>query len=108
MADALIPIPVLARVASRFKMLGDPVRLQILNFLHTRDEACVQDIVEATKQSQANVSKHLRLLARESLVGRRKQGLFVYYRITDPTLNALCLLVCTRIENSNGVTTNSD
>ena len=98
MSDVLIPGPILDQVARRFKLLGDPVRLRILNFLHVCTEASVQQIVEATGQSQANVSKHLRALLGESLVERRKEGLYVYYRVSDPTLPALCMLVCGRLE----------
>jgi ArsR family transcriptional regulator len=98
MANTLVPVNVVEQVARRFKLLGDPVRLRILNFLNTRAEAHVQEIVEATEQSQANVSKHLRALLRESLVERRKEGLYVYYRIADPTLSAVCLLVCGSVE----------
>ena len=101
MSDVLIPGPVLEQVARRFKLLGDPVRLGILNFLHTCQEASVQEIVDATGQSQANVSKHLRALLSESLVDRRKDGLYVYYRVTDPTLPALCMLVCGRLEQQS-------
>lgn len=107
MAETLVPTTILEQVARRFRLLGDPVRLQILNVLTTRSEANVQEIVEATGQSQANVSKHLRALADESLVGRRKDGVFVYYRVTDPTLNALCMLVCTRVA-SNGSAANGN
>jgi ArsR family transcriptional regulator len=98
MSDILIPGPVLEQVARRFKLLGDPVRLRILNYLHTCAEASVQQIVDATGQSQANVSKHLRALLGESLVDRRKDGLYVFYHVADPTLSALCMLVCGRLE----------
>ena len=102
MSDVLIPGPVLDQVARRFKLLGDPVRLRILNYLHTCPEASVQKIVEATGQSQANVSKHLRALLDESLVDRRKDGLYVHYRVIDTTLSALCMLVCGTIERNSG------
>jgi ArsR family transcriptional regulator len=101
MSDVLIPVDILTLVAKRFKVLGDPVRLQILNFLHTCPEAHVQQIVEATGQSQANVSKHLRALLSESLVERRRDGLYAYYKVADPTLSALCMLVCGQIERTN-------
>ena len=100
MPDTLVPSEVIEQVARRFKLLGDPVRLRILNFLNTRHEAHVQQIVEATDQSQANVSKHLRALLRESLVDRRKEGLYVYYRIADPTLSAVCMLVCGSVQQA--------
>ena len=98
----LVPTALFEQAARRFRMLGEPVRLAILNVLHTRGEAHVQDIVAATGQSQANVSKHLRLLLDERLVGRRQEGLFAFYRITDPTLAGLCVLVCGALGGKDG------
>ena len=57
----------------------------------------VQEIVDATGQQQANVSKHLGLMAREGLVARRAEGTKAFYRIADPNLSAMCLLVCGQI-----------
>lgn len=96
-ADTLIPLADLEPVAARFRLLGEPTRLQILNLLHAEGELSVQAVSEATGQSQANVSKHLRLLHEGGLVSRRQQGYFVYYGIADPTLAAICTLVCSRI-----------
>jgi ArsR family transcriptional regulator, arsenate/arsenite/antimonite-responsive transcriptional repressor len=94
MATELVPASMLDRAARRFRLLGEPVRLHILNLLQSHGEMNVQDLVDATAQSQANVSKHLRLLLDEGLVARRQEGPFAYYRIEDPTISAMCLLVC--------------
>lgn len=95
---ALVPISLLEEAAHRFRLLGEPVRLQILNLLHAQGEVNVQSIVEATGQSQANVSKHLRLLLDEGLVARRQDGHYAFYSTADPTLAALCMLVCGRLQ----------
>lgn len=87
----------LVEVARRFQMLSEPVRLELLNLLQVHEEQNVQQLVEATGQSQANVSKHLRLMAAEGMVGRRREGLYAYYSIADPTLAALCTVVCSRL-----------
>src|SRR5690606_25245998 len=84
-------------VASRFKVLAEPMRLRILNALRA-GERTVSELVELTGANQANVSKHLGLLHRHRLVARRKEGLNVYYRISDPTTFDLCDLVCTSLE----------
>lgn len=97
MPEALVPADHLARVARRFHLLGEPSRLALLNCLHVRGETHVQALCEATGQSQANVSKHLRLLLSEGLVARRQEGLYAHYRIADPMLAALCTLVCSGI-----------
>ena len=97
MAFELLPRELLHEVAGRFRLLGEPVRLEILNLLHVHGEMNVQEIIEATGQQQANVSKHLKLLAEADMVSRRKEGLFVYYSVADPSLSGLCLLVCGQI-----------
>lgn len=93
----MIPSSMLDRVARRFKLLGEPVRLEVLNHLHEKGEMPVQALVEATGQSHANVSKHLRLMLDEGFVARRQEGTYAYYRIDDPTLSALCTVVCSRL-----------
>jgi DNA-binding transcriptional ArsR family regulator len=91
------PPRLLERIAARFKALGEPTRLAILNELR-HGEQTVSTIVERTAASQANVSKHLALLFRERLVARRKEGLNVFYRIVDPALFELCDSVCDALE----------
>jgi len=100
MTQTLVPLDLLQQAARRFQLLGEPVRLEILNLLHLHGEMNVQDLVAATGQQQANVSKHLRLLSDAGLVVRRKEGLFAYYRIDDPSLSALCLLVCSQLRET--------
>ena len=97
LSQKLIPRHHLNQVASKFKLLGEPVRLEILNLLLTNDEMNVQEIIRATDQGQANVSKHLKLMANAHFVGRRKEGQHVYYRVIDPSLSGLCLLVCSTV-----------
>ncbi len=93
----LVPKVLLEQAARRFKLLGEPVRLQLLNELHVNGERTVQQLVEATGYQQANVSKHLGQLAEVGVVSRRKEGLYSFYSISDPTLSALCTIVCSRI-----------
>ncbi len=96
----LLPREMLLHVAERFRLLGEPVRLEILNLLHVNGEMNVQELVESTGQLQANVSKHLKLLAEAGMVARRKEGLFAYYSIHDPTLAGLCMIVCGQLQNN--------
>jgi len=84
-------------VAARFKVLAEPMRLRLLHALRDGEKS-VSELVEETGASQANVSKHLNLLFRHRMVGRRKEGLNVFYRITDPTIFELCERVCDRLE----------
>lgn len=93
MSRELIPQPLLDDCARRFKLLGETVRLQLINELHARGELTVQELVDATGHQQANVSKHLLIMAREGFLNRRKEGLNVYYSINNPAVPGICLLV---------------
>ena len=77
-------------------MLSDSTRLTILRVL-MRGERNVTEVVAETQRNQANVSKHLKLLAESGLVGRRKEGLQVFYRLENPLVERLCKLVCATI-----------
>ena len=80
-------------VAERFRVLGDPVRLRLLQALEPGEKS-VADLVTKTGASQANVSKHLQLLLKAGVVQRRREGLFVYYSIRDARVFQLCDVVC--------------
>jgi DNA-binding transcriptional ArsR family regulator len=94
--DATIPDEFLDLMAEKFRMLADPTRLAILRSL-MRGERNVTQVVEETGRNQANVSKHLKMLAEAGLVGRRKEGLQVFYKLDDPLVERLCKLVCETI-----------
>lgn|SRR5581483_2321276 len=80
-------------VARRFRVLGEPMRIRLLDRL--RDgEASVGELSEALSASQQNVSKHLAVLADAGMLARRKEGNHVYYRIVDEGVFALCDQVC--------------
>ena len=83
-------------VAARFRTLGEPIRIQLLQALQ-RGERNVTELVTAVGSTQSNVSKHLRILQDAGLVGRRQDGNSVYYSIADPTVFALCDAVCNSI-----------
>ena len=80
-------------VAQRFRLLGEPMRLRILQLLEA-GESPVGEIVETLKSSQPNISKHLQALCQGGLIRRRREGLNVYYAIADPMVFRLCELVC--------------
>ena len=88
-----LPEPVVDLVAQRFRALGEPLRIRLLEQLMT-GEANVQELVTATGAGQQNVSKHLGVLLHAGIVGRRKEGNFVHYRIVDEVVYTLCEQVC--------------
>ena len=82
----------LERVALRFRLLGEPMRLRILQTVCARPRT-VGQIVEAVGATQANVSKHLALLAGAGILARQKDGQHVYYGMKDQLAMKLCALV---------------
>lgn len=91
-----VPAEVVQQVADYFSVLSEPMRLRILNLL--RDgEKCVQDLVEATETSQANVSKHLKVMLQAGILNRRSEGTSAYYSVADDLSYELCNLVCDRL-----------
>jgi DNA-binding transcriptional ArsR family regulator len=82
----------LTQIAARFKMLGEPMRLKILQSICHQPRS-VNNIVEATGSTQANVSKHLGLLATAGILKREKDGQCVYYGMKDKLVVQLCELV---------------
>lgn len=94
---ALTP-EVIDLVAERFKALGEPTRLRILNALR-RGELTVSELMDATGLGQANVSKHLQQLHALGFVQRRKEGLYVYYSLASEEVFELCDIVCGQISD---------
>jgi DNA-binding transcriptional ArsR family regulator len=97
MKEALpIPPEVVQQVAEYFSLLSEPMRLRLLHLLRDR-ELCVQELVEATQTSQANVSKHLKVMWQAGILSRRSEGTCAYYRVEDEMIFDLCNRVCDRL-----------
>ena len=92
----------LGLVAERFRALGEPARLGILNALR-EGEMTVSELMAATGLGQANASKHLQLLHALGFVERRKEGLHVHYRLADRDVFRLCDLMCGRLAKEAGL-----
>jgi ArsR family transcriptional regulator len=76
-----------ARLAGDLQLLGDPVRLQILDLLASRPgEVCVCDLVASLPVRQPTISHHLRLLRRAGLVTVHRRGLWAHYTVVRPAL----------------------
>lgn len=90
----MLPKVMLETAARRFALLADASRLRVVHELLEAGEASVGELAAATTLSQPNVSQHLARLAAGGLVAGRRQGTRVLYRVTDPTVEELCSLVC--------------
>jgi DNA-binding transcriptional ArsR family regulator len=80
-------------IARRFRTLGEPFRLRILQELED-GEKTVGELVEQMGAGQPNVSKHLAILHEAGLISRRRDGTSMVYAISDPMVFRLCELVC--------------
>ncbi|GBO54637.1 transcriptional regulator [Pseudanabaena sp. lw0831] len=88
----------LTQVADYFKVLSELSRLQVLCSLKSGSKN-VTEIMEETGLGQANVSKHLKILAQAGIVSRTPQGVSVYYAIVEPFIFDLCELVGDRLSS---------
>ena len=88
-----IPEPLAGLIAERFRVLGDPTRIRLLDAL--RDgPLSVRELQSTTGHSQQTVSKHLRVLLTAGLVGRERDGTAARYSIADAGVFELCEHVC--------------
>ncbi len=85
-------------VANRFKALSEPTRLKLIMSLR-EGERNVSELVQTTGSTQANVSRQLQTLTQAGILGRRKEGLKVYYSIADRAVFDLCEVVCGSLQN---------
>ncbi len=98
MAEKQITQEGFVQIAKKFKVLGDPARLQILDFLRQRGELSVGEVTELLQCSQPNASRHLGKLFDARLIARRREGNAVHYFIEDFSVFGLCEAMCGRLE----------
>ena len=80
------------------KALGNPHRLELLELL-AQGERTVDALATESGLTMANASQHLQALREAGLVESRKEGLFVHYRLADPTVFDLSKSLRTVAEN---------
>jgi DNA-binding transcriptional ArsR family regulator len=88
-----LPDTLVELIAQRFRALGEPSRIRILERLRTSPHT-VQQLSDELGSTQQNVSKHLGLLLSLGIVSRRKEGGFSYYAIEDESVLSMCDEVC--------------
>jgi DNA-binding transcriptional ArsR family regulator len=88
-----LPAALVDLIAQRFRVIGDPVRIRLLDRLREGD-ATVSELTAVVETSQQNVSKHLGVLHAAGIVHRCKEGTTVRYGIADESVFALCEIVC--------------
>jgi ArsR family transcriptional regulator len=78
--------------ASICNTLANPKRLEIIDKLRTR-ELSVTALAEALEISQANLSQHLALMRQRGIVTTRREGLNVFYKLSNPKIIQACDLM---------------
>jgi DNA-binding transcriptional ArsR family regulator len=86
----------LEKIAANFRALSEPTRLAILQELKAGPKT-VNELVEAVRLSQANVSKQLSVLRDAGFLAREQRGTQAIYSIVDEMVMELCALVCERL-----------
>ena len=84
------------RAAELFAVLSTPIRLRIISEL-CHGEKNVGQLLAKIDVTQPNMSQHLNIMYRSGILGKRRQGAQVFYRIADDTAAKVCRAVCTQV-----------
>jgi ArsR family transcriptional regulator len=74
------------------KTLTNPKRIEILNCLRN-EEKTVTELVESLGASKANVSQHLAVMRHKGILTTRRDGVNIYYRVSNPKVIEACALM---------------
>ena len=90
------PDHVFDMAAELFRVMSAPMRLKIISCL--RDgEKNVSYLLSRIDTTQPNMSQHLNTLYQAGVLGKRREGAQIHYRIVDERVAELCRVVCTRM-----------
>ncbi len=92
------PNEVFEKAANLFRVMSAPMRLKIISCL-CDGEKNVSYLLSKIDTTQPNMSQHLTTLYQAKVLGKRRDGVQIYYRIVDDRVAALCKAVCTQIES---------
>ena len=82
--------------AEIFRVMSAPMRLKIISCL-CNGEKNVSQLLEDVDTTQPNMSQHLNTLYQAGVIGRRRDGVQIFYRIVNDRVVTLCRAVCTQI-----------
>ena len=82
--------------AELFGLLSTPVRLKIISAV-CNGERNVSELLGQIDTTQPNMSQHLATLYRAGVLGKRREGTQIYYRVQSERVAALCRAVCTQV-----------
>lgn len=82
--------------AEVFRVMSAPMRLKIISCL-CNGEKNVSELLQEINTTQPNMSQHLNTLYQAGVLGKRREGVQIYYRIINDRVVTLCRAVCTQI-----------
>jgi len=82
--------------AEVFRVMSAPMRLKIISCL-CNGERNVSQLLEAIETTQPNMSQHLNTLYQAGVIGKRRDGVQIFYRIVNDRVVTLCRAICTQI-----------
>lgn len=91
------PDEVFHMAAELFRVMSAPMRLKIISCL-CDGEKNVSYLLGKINTTQPNMSQHLTTLYQAGILGKRREGVQIHYRIIDTRVAALCRAVCTQME----------
>ena len=87
---------VFEKAAEMFAVLSTPIRLRIISEL-CQGEKNVGQLLDQIGVAQPNMSQHLNIMYRSGILGKRRQGAQMFYRIADETAVVVCRAMCTQV-----------
>ncbi len=92
----LEPDQVFEQAAELFRVMSAPMRLKIISSL-CNSEKNVGELLTEISTTQPNMSQHLNTLYQAGVLGKRRDGVQIYYRIVDERAAKMCRAVCMQI-----------
>ncbi|WP_423459595.1 ArsR/SmtB family transcription factor [Ottowia sp. VDI28] len=86
----------LRAAAALFRVMSAPMRLKIINVL-CAGEKNVGELLSLIPTTQPNMSQHLNSLYKAGVLGKRREGVLIYYRIVNERVVALCRAICAEV-----------
>ena len=82
--------------AELFKAMAAPMRLKIISAL-CNGEKNVSELLSSISTTQPNMSQHLNTLYQAGVLGKRREGVSIYYYIANDKVVQMCRSVCLQI-----------
>jgi len=88
------------KAAELFRVMSAPMRLRIISAL-CNGEKNVGELLAEIDTTQPNMSQHLNTLYQSGVLGKRREGVQIFYRIVNDRVVTLCRSVCVQIASEN-------